>query len=556
MLGDAPRSACLLIPNLPLAAELRAHPELGDKPMAVASGPGPRAELIAVSAQAARRGVLAQTCVAHARAVCADLIVRVASLALESAARAALLDAALGVSPRAAEAPRSAGAFAAEAAVYLDASGVDALFHSEAGFAAALGARAQRLGLPGNVAIASSRQVAHIAARRLSGLGESFLLAPGREAAFLAPLPIDLLDPEDALAEQLTRFGVYTVSDLLALPRRATRSRLGPEVVRLIELAEGRQADTPLPVPSPARLLEAIDLEFPIDRLEALACVVQGLVSRLIARLEARHLACGDLTLTLQREDGARDARRIGAAAPSLDLRLLVRLVCLALESHPPQAAVEGVALETEGCPIQGDQLDLFRPAGPAPAVLGRTLAELEALCGEGRIGSPRLADQRHPDAFEMAPFQPSAAQTGSIRLGSIRPGGIQSGSTQQPGGIQPGGTQPGGIQPGGIQSDAVQAAHPSAGCAPTGILAIRALRPPLDASVRVGRGLPEYIRSAIANGRVLRVAGPWRTTGGWWSPEDHFAYDSYDVQTADGTVARLRFDHLRKRWQIDAVYD
>jgi hypothetical protein len=27
-------------------------------------------------------------------------------------------------------------------------------------------------------------------------------------------------------------------------------------------------------------------------------------------------------------------------------------------------------------------------------------------------------------------------------------------------------------------------------------------------------------------------------------------------VQTADGTVARLRFDHLHKRWQIDAVYD
>jgi len=88
------------------------------------------------------------------------------------------------------------------------------------------------------------------------------------------------------------------------------------------------------------------------------------------------------------------------------------------------------------------------------------------------------------------------------------------------------------------------------------GSLAIRALRPPLDASVRVCQGLPEHVRSAIANGRVVQVAGPWRTTGSWWSREDHFAFDSFDVQTADGTVARLRFDHLRKRWQIDAVYD
>jgi len=509
MSSNAPRTACLLIPNLPLAAELRAHPELGGEPLAVASGCGPRAELIAVSEQAARRGVLNQTSVAHARTICSELSVRVASPALEIAARAALLDAALSVSPRATEAPRSSGAFAAEAAVYLDASGVDTLFHSEAGFAAALCARAQRLGLPGNVAVASSRQVAHIAARHLSGPGETFLLAPGREAAFLAPLPIDILDPEDALAEMLTRFGVYTMSDLLALPRRALRSRLGPEVICLVELAQGRGDDAPLPVPNSARLLEAIDLEFPIDQLEPLTFVIQGLLSRLLARLEARHLACADLILTLHREDGARDARRIGAAAPTLDLRVLMRLVGHALESHPPQGTLEGVGLETEGRLIQSDQLDLFRPAGPAPAVLSHTLAELEALCGEGRIGSPRVADNHHPGAFQMVPFQPGTAPT----------------PRQPPG-------------------------------PPAGNLAIRALRPPLDASVRVCQGLPEHVRSAIANGRVLQVAGPWRTTGGWWSREDHFAFDSYDVQTADGTISRLRFDHLRKHWQIDAVYD
>jgi len=186
-----------------------------------------------------------------------------------------------------------------------------------------------------------------------------------------------------------------------------------------------------------------------------------------------------------------------------------MRLVCNALESHPPHGTVESVGLETEGRPIQSDQLDLFRPAGPAPAVLSRTLAELETLCGDDRIGSPRVADHNHPSAFRMAPFQPGTAHT-----------------PRQP-------------------------PSPLAGN-----LAIRALRPPLDAGVRVCQGLPEHVRSAIANGHVIQIAGPWRTTGSWWSREDHFAFDSFDVQTADGTVARLRFDHLRKRWQIDAVYD
>ncbi len=95
------RTACLRVPELPLAAELRAHPELAERPFAIASDPGPRAELVAVSAEAARRGVRRLTSVAHAHAICGDLRVRVASPALERAARAALLDAALSFSPRA-----------------------------------------------------------------------------------------------------------------------------------------------------------------------------------------------------------------------------------------------------------------------------------------------------------------------------------------------------------------------------------------------------------------------------------------------------------------------
>jgi protein ImuB len=77
-----------------------------------------------------------------------------------------------------------------------------------------------------------------------------------------------------------------------------------------------------------------------------------------------------------------------------------------------------------------------------------------------------------------------------------------------------------------------------------------------VTASVRIAQGRPETVRSAVANGQVLRMAGPWRTTGGWWTPEERFAYDSFDVLTSDGTVSRLRFDRMHGIWQIDAVYD
>ena len=512
------RIACARVVDLPLAAELRAHPELRGRPLAIADGASERAEVICVSREAARAGVRAGTSAAHARSLCAGLAVQVVSPALEQAARDALLDAAFSCAPRAALAPRSGGAFATEAAVFVDAAGTEAVFGSEAGFATALAERVHALGLTADVAVASSRSVAQIAVRQLSSSdtascrntdsgGRVLTLRPERERIFLAPLPIDLLDPGDALAEALTRFGVHTVRDLLALPRRGLATRLGAGALELLRIACGEAVETPLPEAPDLHLVEAIDLDAPIDRLEPLLFVIQGLLSRLLERLGVRHLGCGDLDLSLDLADGARDARRIGVAAPCSDLLVLVRLARHALEAHALAAPVARVKIATRAGPLRRDQLDLFRPAGPAPAVLGETLAALQSLCGDARVGAPVAVDTHHPDSFALAPFT-------SPRCASER-------------------------EPGAA-----------------GTLALRALRPPLPAQVRRHQQSPAWIRSAIANGRVVRCAGPWRTTGGWWSSEERFAFDQFDVQSEDGVVVRLRFDHVRREWQIDAVYD
>jgi protein ImuB len=238
------------------------------------------------------------------------------------------------------------------------------------------------------------------------------------------------------------------------------------------------------------------------------------MISRLVTRLECRALACGDLDLDLDLEGGGRDARRIGVAFPTLDPLVLVRLAALSLESRPPSAPIERASLATAGSPARSDQLDFFRPAGPTPAVLSRTLAELEALCGPGRIGAPVVSDSHRPDAYAMAAFVPNSGAGSLLRDG-----------------------------------DAHAALSP-------GSLAVRALRPPVPAQVQASLGSPEWIRSALANGEVIRCAGPWRTTGGWWSREERFAFDHFDVQTSDGLVVRLRLDLITGCWQIDAVYD
>lgn len=517
------RIACLLVPDLPLRAELRANPELAGRPFVVATGSDARAEVLQVSPEAAALGIRPKGSVTHARAVCGEIVVRVVSPALDRASRQALLDVALSFSPRAQAAERSDWAFANEAAVFLDASGIAHLFDSERQFASAIGARAEALGFPAMVTVASSRSVAWIAARQgASALRDAEherdtgsvlrIVPPGEEARFLGPLPIDLLDPDDALAQQLTRFGVHTVSELLALPRRALAQRLGPGVLELAALARGEELDTPLPAPTDSRIEEAIDLDYPVDRQEPLLFVLRGLLSRLMERLEIRHLACGPLDLHLTLVGGGRDVRQIGVSAPTRDVRVLLRLVALTLETRPPLEPVETVALSTRGQPARRDQLDLFRPNGPDPNVLDRTLSELESLCGAGRVGAPEVVNDHRPDAFGIKPFAP--------------------------------------------QRPAKPATTPQTAAPAPRTLAVRALRPPVTAEVRVARGLPVSIRSGVANGEIVRASGPWRTTGRWWSKAERYAMDHFDVQVSDGTVLRLCFDWLEKSWRVDGIYD
>ena len=93
------RIGCLLVPDLPLQALVRAEPELGKVPLAVAEGEGGRARVLHVSAHARAEGVTPGLPVSDALALSPGLLVRWAEPALVESARSAVLDAAASVSP-------------------------------------------------------------------------------------------------------------------------------------------------------------------------------------------------------------------------------------------------------------------------------------------------------------------------------------------------------------------------------------------------------------------------------------------------------------------------
>jgi len=85
----------------------------------------------------------------------------------------------------------------------------------------------------------------------------------------------------------------------------------------------------------------------------------------------------------------------------------------------------------------------------------------------------------------------------------------------------------------------------------PTGaLLPFRYFRPPLEARVTA-----ERLWTRMFQGKILQIAGPWRSSGDWWQPGD-WNRDEYDLALSDGALYRIYLDRAPKKWFVEGVYD
>jgi protein ImuB len=497
-----PRIACLLVPDLPVAAACRADPDLAALPLALTEGRGgPHAEIVAASAAARGRGVRAgRHTVAQARAIAADLVVRPRSAAAERSAALALADVAASLASRV--------EVAADGAVFLDAAGAAHLAASEAGLATALVARAARVGLAARAGVGASMTVARLAA--LHAADSTEVVRAGTERGFLAPLPLACLAPRGLdlhVAATLERWGIRRLGDLARLPVAEVATRLGPAGAALVRGARGEDERPLMPEPPAGPIEESIDLECALDALEPLLFVLRGLLERAVARLGLEGIGCARLGLALGLDDCSRDERLLALGAPTREVKALLACLRADLEARPPRAAIVTVRVGAVPDRVRPVQLGLFSPPGPAPERLATTLARLGALCGADRVGAPAVVDSHRPGAAAVAPF--TLAET--------------SGPPAPP--------------------------APETACR----LVVRAIRPPRPLEVFCDRDRPDFVRGPGLGGRVISVAGPWRIVAEWWS-ETACARDYYDLELSDGGVYRCFRE--ADRWAVDGIYD
>jgi protein ImuB len=453
--------------------------------------------------------------------------------------------------------------------VSIDVSGLGRLLGVPRAIGEELRRSSEARGLHVQVALAATQTAAMVVAHARPGVT---IVNRGDEAALLAPLAIGILEkifdplsPEAVVArpcppslasrnsrdtiEIFRTWGIKTLGDLAALPSSQLAARLGQRGLVLQTIARGEDVRPLVPSLPEERFESSIELEWPIDELEPLSFVLTRLLEPLSIRLERRDRGAAVVHVVLVllkcRENNPSDCeeasgntytRRLQLPSPMRDVRTLRTLILLDLESHPPPAAVEGVAVVIEPTPGRVLQHTLFTRAHPTPEQLSTLIARLTALMGADRIGRPALVDSDRPGAFAMLPFATDhdPAQPYVVSAFRHHHNHVVSGFSRTRNGSS------------------------------NVFSALRRCRHPVPARVSVADGRPAAVttdRRGFAGGRVLAAAGPWRTSGNWWvvpplQPLPPWNRDEWDVSLGDGAVYRIFQDRETGGWCIDAIVD
>jgi hypothetical protein len=90
--------------------------------------------------------------------------------------------------------------------------------------------------------------------------------------------------------------------------------------------------------------------------------------------------------------------------------------------------------------------------------------------------------------------------------------------------------------------------------------MGLRRFRLPIAARVVADRGAPTRVWPAarhLPGGDVVTSAGPWRSSGHWWTFDGSaWDRDEWDVEVAGGVLYRLSRDRATGPWSVEGLVD
>ena len=503
-------------------------------------------------------------------------------------------------------------------AIFLDGTGLASLYGSEERLARLIVRELlDRAGLTSQVGIADGRYAALRAAQRRGLVGEGHIVPPGRDGAFLAPLPVTLLPLPPEACERVARLGAKTLAEFVKLPANALRHRFGPDGVTARALAAGHDEGPLRARPVPLQLHDTIDLEWVETSLDRLLFLLKRLADRLSVRLDHHGLGCGrlrvhwllddsglttgddletdPLPLPLHLEGGRGDVGPhgrhdgVGEGVRTSIVRLaepagsgagLLEHLRWHVEGLRPETfrdpttgqmrGVRGIVVEAEElAPLSGRQLALLPgedgrlPGSERLLAAERVLARLQARWGETAVRPAELVAARRPErafrwreggwAFQLPGTEHGQTGTASRLTRTPRPSVRRSGKTSPPSPLS------------APERGSLRTLPPL--CAGEGgrggeVLWLMGQPEPVEVDrggrLPNGRRRPGTIKQQDRRARrIVRAAGPWRLVERWAA--EPVARDAYHVVLADGSACWLvhdRLDERDERWYLFGTFD
>jgi protein ImuB len=342
-----------------------------------------------------------------------------------------------------------------------------------------------------NVAIAETADAAILAAHNFNGI----TVTPKLDHLNVESLPIT-----EELGGIFESWGIRTLAQLALLPETGIAERFGAAGVYLQRLAQGT-INRPLKIFQPENTYEdRIDLDHPADLLEPLLFLIARILNDQCEKLLSHAMAASEITIRLELENRTGHVRTLRLPVPMRESKSLLKLLQMDLEAHPPQSAITALCVSLKAVNPRTIQSDIFLPAIPAPDKLELTLARIRGIVGETNVGIPELLDTHHPHPYHLITVQPQIVNESPV-------------TNQQ---------------------------------------AFRYFRPPLPASIELDNNRPSRITAHGIQGKILNAAGPWRSSGNWWTTTK-WARDEWDITLTTG-LYRLYRD--ASAWFIEGTYD
>jgi protein ImuB len=343
----------------------------------------------------------------------------------------------------------------------------------------------------------------------------------GTDRAFLAPLPLGVLEPEERLESMLEAVGIGTCGELAAVPQEAVEVRFGGEAVgtwRLARADDPRRLFRRIPPERPHASLDFMD--YVVTSPEQLLFTTNALLGHLCAGLSERGEHARSMKLELPLANGERWSRVLRAARPTASRAAWLRLARSVLERLTVPDAVAGVELciqSTEAATaVQGDLFDAgFATASSVEAALARLLETQGPVLVTPDVGDHPLPERR--TEYQLVEIEAMLRQ-GTSPLGAppaLRDAGSALGLTLQ---------------------------------------LLTEPRPVLVESIRRRDHIVPIRYRDEQWKQLTTVAGPDRISGGVW--EEAYAREYYRGVTVEGTLVLLYRDARRDTWYLHGWWD